>query len=192
MYGLRSVRPGTAAATMVAVFVCLGVARDPAAQAPTPAQQPLDVIYVPTPTEVVRAMLTTAKVGPRDVVYDLGSGDGRIVISAVRDFGAARGIGIELDPQRVAEARARAASAGVSDRVTFVQQDLFAANLTEATVIAMYLLPGMLVRLEPTFRALTPGTRIVSHNYDFGPLWKPARSFVVDNSLVHFWTVPRR
>jgi SAM-dependent methyltransferase len=191
MYGLRSVRPGTAA-SMVAILVCAVMAREPAAQTPSASQQPLDVIYVPTPTAVVEAMLTTAKVGPRDVVYDLGSGDGRIVISAVRDFGAARGIGIELDPRRIAEARARAASAGVGDRVTFVQQDLFTSDLTDATVIAMYLLPGMLVRLEPAFRALKPGTRIVSHNYDFGPGWKPARSFVIEHSLVHFWTVPRR
>lgn len=156
------------------------------------AQQPLDVIYVPTSAAVVHAMLTAAKVGPRDVVYDLGSGDGRIVISAVRDFGAARGVGVELDPQRILEARANAAAAGVTDRVTFVEQDLFTSDLSDATVVAMYLLPGMLARLVPRLRALDAGTRIVSHNYDLGTAWKPSRSFVVENSLVHLWTVPRR
>ena len=156
------------------------------------AQKPLDVIYVPTPAEVVRQMLLTAKVGRGDVVFDLGSGDGRIPIVAVRDFGAARGVGIDLDPQRVAEARANAAAAGVSDRVVFLQQDLFEADLAEASVIAMYLLPAINARLQPRLRLLKAGTRIVSHNYDMGPAWKPAKSFVVENSLVHFWTVPRR
>jgi len=156
------------------------------------AQKPLDVIYVPTPAEVVRQMLLTAKVGRGDVVFDLGSGDGRIPIAAVRDFGAARGVGIDLDPQRVAEARANAAAAGVSDRVVFLQQDLFEADLAEASVIAMYLLPAINARLQPRLRLLKAGTRIVSHNYDMGPAWKPAKSFVVENSLVHFWTVPRR
>ncbi len=156
------------------------------------SQQPLDVIYVPTPAAVVKKMLETAKVGPGDVVYDLGSGDGRIVISAVRDFGASRGVGIELDPQRNVEARRNAAAAGVADRVKFVERDLFTADFSPATVIALYLLPGMNVRLQPSLKALKAGTRIVSHNYDMGPGWKPARSFVVDNSLVHFWTVPKR
>ena len=155
-------------------------------------QQPLDVVYVPTPAEVVRQMLLTAKVGRADIVFDLGSGDGRIPIAAVKDFGAARGIGIELDPLRIAEARANAAAAGVADRVEFIQQDLFEADLGGATVIAMYLLPAMNVRLQPKLRALNPGTRIVSHNYDMGSGWKPAKSFVVENSLVHFWTVPKR
>ena len=156
------------------------------------ATKPLDVIYVPTPESVVTSMLQTAKVGPGDIVFDLGSGDGRIPIAAVKNFGAARGVGIELDPQRVMEARANAAAAGVSDRVEFLQQDLFEADLSHATVIAMYLLPAINARLAPKFRALRPGTRIVSHNYDMGPSWKPARTYVVDNNVVHFWTVPRR
>jgi len=165
----------------------------PASQLPSQsAQQPLDVIYVPTPTEVVRQMLMAAKVGRGDVVFDLGSGDGRIPIAAVRDFGASKGVGIELDPQRVAEARRNAEAAGVADRVVFLQQDLFEADLTEASVVAMYLLPAINARLQPRLRSLKAGTRIVSHNYDMGPAWKPARSFVVENSVVHFWTVPRR
>ena len=183
--------------------VSLGLIAAALLSAPTPvmtaargswqsAQQALDVIYVPTPAEVVRQMLMTAKVGLGDVVFDLGSGDGRIPIAAVRDFGAVRGVGIELDPQRIAEARANAEAAGVSDRVVFLQQDLFEADLAEASVVAMYLLPAINARLQPRLRSLKAGTRIVSHNYDMGPAWKPAKSFVVENSLVHFWTVPRR
>ena len=157
-----------------------------------PTQQPLDVIYVPTPHEVVKEMLGAVHVAPGDVLFDLGSGDGRIPIAAVKDFGAARAVGIELDPQRISEARANATTAGVSDRVAFIQQDLFEADLSDATVVALYLLPALNARLQPRLRALKPGTRIVSHNYDLGPVWKPQRSFVVLNNLVHIWTVPRR
>ena len=156
------------------------------------APAPLDVIYVPTPHEVVARMLSVARVGPGDVVYDLGSGDGRIVIAAVRDFGAARGVGVDLDPQRVAEANENARAAGVSDRVTFVVQDLFQTDLREATVITMYLLPTMNARLEPTLRSLKPGTRIVSHNYDISPDWKPQVKIALEHNLVYFWTVPKR
>ena len=137
-------------------------------------------------------MLTVAKVGPADVVYDLGSGDGRIVIAAVRDFGAKRGVGIELDPLRIDEANANAEAAGVRDRVEFQRADLFAVDLSEATVIAMYLLPDLNLKLMPTFRALKPGTRIVSHNYGFGDAWKPDRTVNLVTDLVLFWTVPRR
>jgi predicted O-methyltransferase YrrM len=156
------------------------------------SSQPLDVIYVPTPEPVVTRMLSMAKVGAGDIVYDLGSGDGRIVIAAVRDFHAARGVGIELDPQRIAEARRNAEAAGVADRVTFLQADLFASDLTAATVVTMYLLPQVNARLVPTLRALKPGTRIVSHNYDMGPAWKPARTVALERDVIHFWTVPRR
>ncbi|MEQ1729867.1 MAG: 50S ribosomal protein L11 methyltransferase [Vicinamibacterales bacterium] len=176
-----------ACATAIAVLSAERAAVGAAQQA-----KPLDVIYVPTPELVVKEMLTTAKVAKGDIVFDLGSGDGRIPIAAVKDFGAARGVGIELDPLRIAEARANAEAAGVSERVTFLRQDLFTADLSAATVIAMYLLPAINEKLAPTFRALRPGTRIVSHNYDMGKAWKPAKSFVVDNHLVHFWTVPKR
>ena len=181
---------------LVAALACttiFGAARgERAIAAATQQQQPLDVIYVPTPTVVVRHMLQTARVGPGDIVVDLGSGDGRIPIAAVKDFGAARGIGIELDPVRVAEARANAVAAGVADRVQFLEQDLFTADLSAATVVAMYLLPAMNARLVPTLKGLRPGTRIVSHNYDMGPAWKPRKSFVVENNKVHYWEVPRR
>jgi tRNA A58 N-methylase Trm61 len=156
------------------------------------AQRTLDVIYVPTPPEVVAKMLSMARVGPGDVVYDLGSGDGRIVIAAVRDFGAAAGVGIELDPQRLKEANENARSAGVSDRVHFLDQDLFKADLSEATVVTMYLLPTVNARLYPKLRGLKPGTRIVSHNYDISPEWKPNQAVTVGQHIVYFWTVPRR
>lgn len=178
-------------ALAIAFALLAGDARVAFAQAQT-MQQPLDVIYVPTPDAVVRHMLQTAKVGPGDIVFDLGSGDGRIPIAAVKDFGAARGVGIELDPVRVAEARANAVAAGVADRVQFLEQDLFTTDLSEATVIAMYLLPHLNARLAPTLKALEPGTRIVSHNYDMGAVWPPAKSFVVENNKVHYWQVPGR
>jgi SAM-dependent methyltransferase len=155
-------------------------------------QKPLDVIYVPTPVEVVTEMLTIAEVKPGDVIYDLGSGDGRIVIAAVKQFGAARGVGIDLDPVRTAEAVENARAAGVSDRVTFLTQDLFESDFSEATVVAVYLLPRLLQRLMPTLRALKPGTRIVSHNYDMGTAWKPDLTTLESGSLIHFWRVPRR
>jgi tRNA G37 N-methylase Trm5 len=176
--------------TLLAVGHLSAAGQQPAPAAPT-TQQPLDVIYVPTAHEVVSEMLAAVKVGPGDVVFDLGSGDGRIPIAAVRDFGAARAVGIELDPVRIREARANAVAAGVSDRVRFVRQDLFAADLSEATVIALYLLPHLNARLEPRLHTLERGTRIVSHNYDMGPAWQPDRSFVVMNNLIHVWTVRR-
>lgn len=177
-------------AVVLAAAVLAATAVVRASQAP--AQQPLDVIFVPTPPEVVTEMLKLAQVKPGDVVYDLGSGDGRIVIAAVKDFGASRGVGIDLDPARTAEAAANARAAGVADRVTFVTQDLFASNFSEASVVAVYLLPQMLQRLVPAFRALTPGTRIVSHNYDMGSAWKPDRTELESGSLIHLWRVPRR
>jgi len=152
----------------------------------------LDVIYVPTPDDVVSKMLSMAQVRPGDVVYDLGSGDGRIVIAAVREFGATRGVGLEIDPQRLREANDNAKVAGVVDRVQFRDEDLFTADLGEATVVTMYLLPAINARLYPKLRALKPGTRIVSHNYDISPDWKPDQKVAVGRSVVYFWTVPKR
>ncbi len=179
------------AVLLAAIFLSAGGAALARQRVPAPVR-PLDVIYVPTPPDVVARMLTIAGVGAGDVVYDLGSGDGRIVITAVKDFGAARGVGIELDPQRISESVENARIVGVSDRVTFLAQDLFEADLSEATVVAMYLLPAILTRLQPRLRALRPGTRIVSHNYDMGTAWKPTRTVRRTGSLVHLWRVPRR
>jgi hypothetical protein len=161
----------------------------PAAQAPL---RPPDVIFVPTPPEVVAAMLKMARVGKGDVIYDLGSGDGRIVISAVKDFGAARGVGIDIDPERIAEASENARQAGVADRVTFLNQDLFTTNFSDATVVTLYLLPSLNLRLRPKLLSdLRPGTRVVSHAFDIGD-WVPEQTIDVGGRRVYFWTVPGR
>jgi hypothetical protein len=158
------------------------------------------VPYVPTPQEVVERMLETAKVGPGDYLIDLGSGDGRIVVTAAKKHGA-RGFGVDLNPERIKESNENARSAGVADRVSFVQQDLFATDLGEATVITMYLLPRVNVELRPRLLELRPGTRLVSHDFDMGD-WKADVNFTMDvkekyggaggKSDVYFWVVPAR
>lgn len=155
-------------------------------QAPTRVP---DVLYVPTRHAVVDAMLQLAGVGPDDVVYDLGSGDGRIPIIAAQKYGA-RGVGIEIDPALVAVARQNAADAQVTDRVRFLVGDLFEADLTEATIVTMYLSANVLKRLEPALRALKPGTRIVSHEFPIGG-WAPDRRITVDKATLFLWNVPR-
>jgi ubiquinone/menaquinone biosynthesis C-methylase UbiE len=150
-----------------------------------------DVPYVPTPEKVVARMLEIAQVGPNDIVYDLGSGDGRIVITAARKHGA-RGVGIDIDPDRIREARENARSAGVSDRVEFREGDLFKANLGEATVVTLYLLSSVNLQLRPKLlNELKPGTRIVSHAFDMGD-WKPIRTEKIGTSTVYYWVVPER
>jgi len=161
-------------------------ASNPEAQVPTRSP---DVVYVPTPTAAVNEMLRLADVKSNDVVYDLGSGDGRIVIAAAQQRGA-RGTGIDIDPQRVQEANENAQKAGVSDRVQFRQQDLFQADFSEATVVTLYLLPALNVKLRPKLlRELKPGTRIVSHAFDMGD-WKPEQVVEVDGRTVYYWVVP--
>ena len=151
-----------------------------------------DVIYVPTPMPVVEGMLKLAKVTRTDVVYDLGSGDGRIVIAAARQFGA-RGVGIELDPALVKQARANAAAAGVADRVRFVTQDLFQTDLRPATVVTLYLLQSLNERLRPKLvRELRPGARVVSHVFNMGPEWPATETVTVERSRIFLWTLPAR
>ena len=147
-------------------------------QVPSLVGDDLDVPYVTSPQNVVDAMLELAGVGPNDVLLDLGSGDGRIVITAAERFGT-RGTGIEIDPRLIARARAGAQAAGVSSRVTFLEQDLFATDLTAASVITLYLLPAVNMKLRPALRKLKPGTRIISHDWDMGD-WEPDRQVVVD------------
>ena len=161
-----------------------------AQEAPAPVQDRTpDVIYVPTPPEVVEAMLKVANVTKDDVIYDLGSGDGRIVIAAAKEFGA-RGVGIDIDPQRIMEAQENARKAGVSDKVRFLQQDLFESDFSEATVVTLYLLPQLNLRLRPKLlRELKPGTRIVSHSFDMGD-WTPKVLLEVNDRFVYFWTIP--
>ena len=151
-----------------------------------------DVIYIPTPQPVVDAMLELADVTQRDIVYDLGSGDGRIVITAATRFGA-RGVGIEIDPALVKKARENAAAAGVSDRVRFVTQNLFAADVNNATVVTLYLLQSINERLRPKLvRELKPGTRIVSHVFNMGPEWPPEKTIMVNRSRLFLWSIPKR
>ncbi|MGH9255954.1 MAG: SAM-dependent methyltransferase [Vicinamibacterales bacterium] len=156
--------------------------------APAPLRSP-DVIFVPTPQEVVDAMLKLAKVGANDVVYDLGSGDGRVPITAARTYGA-RGVGIDIDPQRIKEATENLKTAGVGDKVRFLNQDLFATNISEATVVTLYLLPSLNLKVLPKLNAeLKPGTRIVSHAFDMGDI-KPQQTMNVNGRTIYLWTVP--
>jgi SAM-dependent methyltransferase len=159
-----------------------------AGPAAAPLREP-DVRYVPSPHKVVRAMLRLAKVRPGDVVYDLGSGDGRIAIAAARDFGA-RGVGIDIDPVRIAESEANAAKAGVADRVVFRNEDLFEADIRGANVVTLFLQRDLNLRLRPRLVAeLAPGTRIVSYWHDMGD-WKPQRRVQAGDAWVYLWTVP--
>jgi ribosomal protein L11 methylase PrmA len=171
------------------VFALSAVDALSARQTPFAAPRPADVIYMPTPTEVVTAMLQMARVGKDDVVFDLGSGDGRVVIAAVKEFGAARGVGVEIDPVHVQEARANARHAGVSDRVEFRRQDLFEADLRDATVVTLYLGEYVNLRLRPKLLAeLKSGTRIVSHAFDMGP-WKADETRTVNGRDVFLWAI---
>jgi SAM-dependent methyltransferase len=143
--------------------------------------------YVPSPFSTVDEMLRLAEVGPRDVVYDLGAGDGRMVIAAAAKFGA-RGVGVERDGELVAMARERAARAGVAGRVRFLQQDMFRTDLSEATVVALYLSPNLNLRLRPALLALAPGTRVVSHSSGMGD-WRPDRRTAIRKDVL-LWIVP--
>jgi SAM-dependent methyltransferase len=172
------------AAALVLALLATGATAQPAAPA-------LDVPYVPTPEPVVNAMLKLAQVRRGDVLYDLGSGDGRIVIAAAKRYGV-RGTGVDIDPRRIGEANANARKAGVAARVRFLNQDLFAIDFSEATVVTLYLLPRINLQLRPKLLAeLRPGTRIVSHGFDMGD-WQPERVVEVGSSTIYLWIVPPR
>ncbi|OLE97624.1 MAG: hypothetical protein AUG75_06060 [Cyanobacteria bacterium 13_1_20CM_4_61_6] len=156
-----------------------------------PAFDP-EVPYFPSTDAAVSAMLELARTGPKDVVYDLGCGDGRIVIAAAKDFGA-RGVGVEIDPAPLRMAVYRAQRAGVGDRVRFVRGDLFEADIGEATVVTLFLYETLNRRLLPKLlRELAPGTRIVAHRYGFGDAWPPERTVQAGASTLYLWTVPKR
>jgi SAM-dependent methyltransferase len=181
-------------AALAAVVLAAPACRRPTAAtegsgAEGPSRAP-DVVYVPTPEPVVEEMMELAKVKPGDVVYDLGCGDGRIVIAAAKR-GASKAVGVDIDPDRIREARANARAEGVADKVTFVQGDLFQMDFSDADVVTLYLLPDLNLRLRPKLLALRPGTRIVSHAFDMGD-WKPEVTQVVDGRDVFAWTVPER
>ncbi|HKY42417.1 MAG TPA: class I SAM-dependent methyltransferase [Pyrinomonadaceae bacterium] len=153
-----------------------------------------DVPYVPTPQNVVDEMLKLANVTKDDVVYDLGCGDGRLVITAVKTFGARRGFGVDIDPERIAESNANAKTAGVTDRVKFAVQDLFQTDLKDATVVTLYLLPEVNLKLRPKLLSeLRPGTRVVSHSFDMGD-WAPQKTLTVTpgGQRLYFWTIPAK
>jgi len=148
-----------------------------------------DVVFVPTPQEVVDQMLKVANVHPGDVLYDLGCGDGRTVISAAK-LGA-RATGIDINPVRIKESQENAAKQGMTGKVTFRLEDLFEADFRDATVITLYLLPSLNVKLRPTLWKLKPGTRIVSHDFDMDD-WKPEKTIEMSGHTVYFWTVPAK
>ena len=149
----------------------------------------LDVPYVPTPPAVVNRMLALARVRRGDLVYDLGCGDGRIVIEAAKKH-RARGVGIDIDPERIREARENAALQGVERQVEFRVGDLFQTDVSPATVVMLYLLPQINQRLRPQlWQQLKVGTRVVSHEFDMGEEWPPDRSVIVQGRSLHFWTI---
>jgi cyclopropane fatty-acyl-phospholipid synthase-like methyltransferase len=153
---------------------------------------PAEVPYFPSTDEAVLGMLKLAGVGPDDVVYDLGCGDGRIVIAAAKEFGA-QGVGIDIDPQPLQMAVYNARRAGVAGRVRFVRGDLFEADIGEATVVTLFLFESLNQRLLPKLRKeLKPGTRIVAHRYGFGDAWPPEKTVRAGASTLYFWTVPKR
>lgn len=157
---------------------------------PSVGQAGKDVIWVPTPDAMVTEMLKTARVTPQDIVYDLGAGDGKIAIAAARDFGA-RAVGIEYKPQMADLARRNVERAGLSGRVRIVTGDIFVENFSEATVVTLYLLPSLNVKLKPTLLAMRPGTRVVSHSFDMGE-WEPDSKISAGDVHGYYWVVPAR
>jgi len=147
-----------------------------------------DVIFVPTPQEVVDTMLSLAKPGRGELVYDLGCGDGRIVVTAAKKFGS-RGIGVDIDPQRIAEANANVRKENVGDLVKIVQDDLFQIDFKDANVVTLYLLPSLNLKLRPKlWKELKPGSRVVSHDFDMGD-WVPEQKVSVGSRTVYFWRI---
>lgn len=156
---------------------------------PALAKPTLDVPYVPTPQAVVDRMLSLAQVGKNDVLFDLGCGDGRIVVTAASQFGA-RGTGIDIDPERIAEARENARKAGVEKQVQFKQANLFETDLSKASVVSLYLLPTINVKLRPRlWQQLKVGSRVVSHAFDMGNEWPAEKTATVDGRTIYFWTI---
>ena len=174
--------------TRFLLLAALLLAASASAQPQARSQVP-DVIYVPTPYEVVDEMLRLGGVKKDDILYDLGSGDGRIPVAAAKKFGI-RAVGIDIDPERIAEAKENAKKNKVASLVQFRQEDLFKADFHEATVVTLYLLPDLNVKLRPRLLAeLKPGTRIVSHQFDMGT-WKPEQKLELNGRTIYLWTIP--
>jgi cyclopropane fatty-acyl-phospholipid synthase-like methyltransferase len=174
---------------MTVALLASAPATTPAAPQLARTKQQPDVKFVPTPQDAVEAMLELARVTREDVVYDLGSGDGRIPITAARKYGA-RGVGIEIDRFYLRDAFDNLKKAGVDDRVTFLNQDLFEADISAATVVTLFLLPRLNQQLIPKFkRELRSGTRIVSHQFDMGDAWPPEKTQDVNGLTIYLWTM---
>jgi SAM-dependent methyltransferase len=172
-----------------ALILLIFAAATVTAQQPQPTPRTPDVPYVPTSQSIVDAMLKLAKVTKADTVYDLGCGDGRIVITAAKQFGAS-GVGIDINPERIKEANANAVKAGVTKKVKFIEGDLFETDFSNASVVTLYLLPAVNLKLRPKLlEQLKPGTRIVSHSFDMGD-WQPEQTVQVDGATIYFWTIP--
>jgi len=172
----------------LAIIIALLVWAVPASAQEAGTLRGPDVVYIPTPQEVVDAMLQLANVTGQDVVYDLGSGDGRIPITAAQKFGATA-VGIDISPERIKEANENLAKAGVGNKVKFLNQDLFEADLKPATVITLYLLPNLNLKLMPQLKQLKPGTRIVSHSFNMGTEWPPDKTQEVSGRTIYYWVV---
>jgi len=176
----------------VLLLVCTAGSAFAAEATATRPQRKLDVWYVPTPHEIVDRMLDVAKVRIGDVVYDLGCGDGRMVIAAAKKYGT-RGVGVDLDPARIREARENAKLAGVESLVTFKVGDMFETDIREATVVLLYLLPELNRRLKPKlFAQLQPGARVVSHDWDMGRDWPPDEYVKLGGDGIYLWIMPER
>jgi SAM-dependent methyltransferase len=183
---------------LCAVILTVSVASISCGDQPTAGQSSVrapDVHYEPTAPDVVEVMLRLANVKAGEVVYDLGCGDGRIVITAVREFGA-RGVCVDIDPQRIAESQENARAAGVTENIRFLNQDLFVTDVSEAAVVMLFLSPALNLKTRPKLlRELKPGARIVSHWHDMGD-WKPQKTVRVQSSgrerSVYLWTIPAR
>jgi SAM-dependent methyltransferase len=174
------------------LLVCVAATATAAEEPATRPKRKLDVWYVPTPHEIVDRMLDVAKVRAGDVVYDLGCGDGRMVIAAAKKFGT-RGVGVDLDPARIREARANAKQAGVDRLVSFQVADMFQTDIREATVVMLYLLPELNRRLKPKlFAELRPGARVVSHDWDMGHDWPPDDYVKLGGDGIYLWIMPER
>jgi precorrin-6B methylase 2 len=175
-------------------LITLGATAAGLLPAPTLLAQPavapaLDVPFVPTPQEVVERMLRIARVGKDDVLFDLGCGDGRIVVTAAKLHGT-RGTGIDLDPERIGEARKNAEQAGVADRVNFKVANLFETDVSPASVVTLYLLPNVNIKLRPRlWKQLKVGSRVVSHAFDMGPEWPPEKTDSVGGRSIYYWTI---
>ncbi|HWI14800.1 MAG TPA: class I SAM-dependent methyltransferase [Burkholderiales bacterium] len=193
---MKSVSPVKAsvvvAALLAAALFAGGAHSAQPAEAYTPSvgQEGKDVIWVPTPQALVERMLTVAKVTPGDFVVDLGSGDGRTVITAAKKFGA-RALGLEFNPDMVALSKRNAEKEGVADRAQFQRADIFATDFSSATVVTMYLLPSLNLKLRPTLLAMKPGTRIVSHAFTMDD-WGPDQTENVEGRTAYLWIVPAK